>query len=444
MLRGKSSELSADACVGMEETNMARWNTIARGSALAAVTALALAACASSDEPSTPNSPAPGGDGAALTIGSLLPQTGSLAFLGPPEIAGVDLAIKDINEAGGVLGKDVTVIHTDSSDADHPEVANTSVDKLISDGVSAIVGAASSSVTLNVVDTIVAASIVQISPANTSTKLTEYDPFFFRVAPPDTIQGNVLGKLLLADGKKNISVLVFNDDYGTSLRDVVKETVEPEGASIVYGNSGQEFDPKETDFDTIVSNALAGNPDALVIIAFDQTKGIIPKVLAAGYPAANIYMVDGNTADFSKDFDPGAIEGAQGTIPGAFPAADFQERLNSVAPKPLTSFAYGPESYDSTILVALAAQKGGATDGTTIKDNLPAVSGSTGGDECSSYADCLALLNDGKEITYKTVAGSGPFNSQNDPSSAFIGIYKFDANNVPQWTSAVEGQNPNN
>lgn len=417
---------------------MARWNTIARGSAVAAVAALALAACSSSeDDPS--GSPAPGGDGAALKIGTLLPQTGSLAFLGPPEIAGVDLAIKEINEAGGVLGQPVEVVHTDSSDADNPAVASASVDSLISDGVGAIVGAASSTVSLNVVDTVAAASIVQISPANTSTALSGYSPFYFRVAPPDTIQGDVMGKLLLADGKKNISILVFNDDYGTSLRDVIQATTEEGGATIAYGTAGQEFDPKETDFDTIVGNALAPNPDAVVIVAFDQTKGIVPALVAANYPAENIYMVDGNTADYSKDFDPGTLEGAKGTIPGAFPAQDFQDLLNSVAPEPLTSFAYGPESYDSTILVALAAQKGGATDGATIQANLAAVSGATGGEECSAYADCLAILESGGEIAYKTVAGSGPFNADNDPSSAFVGIYEFDNANVPQWTDAVEG-----
>jgi len=419
---------------------MARWNTIARGSAVAAVAALALAACSTSDDPGdNSGSPAPGGDGPALTIGTLLPQTGSLAFLGPPEIAGVDLAIKDINEAGGVNGQDVSVVHTDSSDADNPAVASASVDKLISDGVGAIVGAASSTVSLNVVDTVAAASIVQISPANTSTALSGYSPFYFRVAPPDTIQGDVMGKLLLADGKKNISILVFNDDYGTSLRDVVQATAEAGGAKIAYGTAGQEFDPKETDFDTIVGNALAPNPDAVLIVAFDQTKGIVPALVAAGYPATSIYMVDGNTADYSKDFDPGTLEGAKGTIPGSFPAQDFQDRLNSVAPEPLTSFAYGPESYDSTILVALAAQKAGKTDGASIQANMAAVSGATGGEECSTYADCLALLQDGKEIAYKTVAGSGSFNADNDPSSAFIGIYVFDANNVPQWTDAVEG-----
>lgn len=422
---------------------MARWNTIARGTALAAAATLALAACSSGGTTPTTSSTATGGGtmtAKPLIIGSLLPITGSLAFLGPPEVAGVDLAIKEINDAGGVLGAPVKADHTDSSDADNPTIASASVQKMITDGVGAIVGAASSSVSLNVVDTIAAASTVMISPANTSTKLSGYSPFYFRVAPPDTIQGDVMGKLLLADGKKKIGILVFNEDYGTSLRNVITKTVTAGGGQIVYGNPGQEFDPKASNFSSDVQSVLAASPDAIVVIAFDQTKQILPELLSAGFPTKDIYMVDGNTADYSKDFAPGTLAGIQGTIPGAFPAKDFQDRLNSVAPSPLTSFAYGPESYDSTILVALAAEKGGATDGATIQKNLAAVSGATGGESCASFKDCVALIKAGKEIAYKTVSGSGPFNAQNDPSSAFIGIYLFDGNNVPQWQKAVEGK----
>jgi branched-chain amino acid transport system substrate-binding protein len=417
---------------------MARWNTIARGTALAGVAALALAACSSSDEDPS-GSPAPGGDGSALKIGSLLPVTGSLAFLGPPEIAGVDLAIKEINEAGGVLGVPVEVIHTDSSDADNPTVASASVDSLIGDEVAAIIGAASSSVTLNVVDTVADAEIVQISPANTSTALSGYSPFYFRVAPPDTAQGDVVGKLLLADGKKKVGILAFNEDYGTSLRDVVTETVTAGGSEVVYG-ADTAFDPKAPDAKAEIEALMATGPDSVVLITFDQAKAILPDLLAAGVAPSDIYMVDGNTADYSADFDPGTLEGVKGTIPGAFPAEDFQEKLNSVAPEPLTSFAYGPESYDATMLVALAAQKGGGTDGVTVQENLAAVSGATGGEECSTFADCLAILESGGEITYVSVAGSGAFNSNNDPSSAFIGVYVYDGNNVPQWTDAVEAE----
>lgn len=79
------------------------------------------------------------------------------------------------------------------------------------------------------------------------------------------------------------------------------------------------------------------------------------------------------------------------------------------------------------MLAALAAQKGGATDGTTVQKNLMAVSGSTKGKECDSYKACLALLKDGKEIQYKGQTSIGAFNDAHDPSSASIGVYKYDA-----------------
>lgn len=417
---------------------MIRTTHAVKAATLAGAVALVLTACGSDDGGSGGDETAAGGDAGPLIIGTLLPQTGTLAYLGPPEIAGVDLAVQEINEAGGVLGSDVEVIHADSSDADHAEVATQSVTDLISQDVQVIVGAASSSVTLNVVDDITGAEIVQISPANTATSLSGYSDFYFRTAPPDSVQGAALGNLITGDGHANIGILVFNDDYGTSLRNVVKTTVEEAGASVVYGNEGEEFDPAASSFATDVTALMATSPDAVVVLAFEQTKQIIPELVAAGVDPATIYMVDGNTADYSADFDAGTLEGAQGTIPGAFPSDEFQARLKEVDPA-LTDYAYGPESYDATVLAALAAVKGGATDGATIQANMAAVSGADGGEECTSYADCVELLDAGEDIQYVGQAGVGPFNEDNDPSSAFIGVYKYGADNKNVWVKAVEG-----
>ncbi|WP_348523693.1 ABC transporter substrate-binding protein [Demequina litorisediminis] len=259
---------------------MARWNTIARGAAFAAAASLALAACATDSDPEASGSES-GSEGSgstdALKIGTVLPLTGSLAFLGPPEVAGVDLAISEINEAGGVLGNEVSVQHEDSSDTTQANIAPQSASKLISDGVSAIIGAASSSVTLNFIDDVMAAEVVQVSPANTATALSGYNDFFFRTAPPDSVQGNALANLILEDGHKNVGVLVFNDDYGTGLRDVIQSTIEEGGGTITYGTAGQEFDPAATNFSAEVEAIMGTNPEALVLIAFDQTKQIIPE-----------------------------------------------------------------------------------------------------------------------------------------------------------------------
>lgn len=419
---------------------MIRTTHALQAAALAGAVALVLTACASgSDDDAEAGSTGGGsGSGEPLKIGTLLPQTGTLAYLGPPEVAGVDLAVQEINEAGGVLGSDVEVVHADSSDADHGEVATQSVTDLLSQDVQVIIGAASSSVTFNVVDDITGAEVVQISPANTATGLSGYSDYYFRTAPPDTVQGAALGNLITGDGKANIGILVFNDDYGTSLRDVVKSTVEEAGATVVYGNPGEEFDPAASSFATDVTALMAASPDAVVILAFEQTKQIIPELVAAGVDPSTIYMVDGNTADYSADFEAGTLEGAQGTIPGAFPSDDFQARLKEVDPN-LTDYAYGPESYDATILAALAAVKGGGTDGPTIQANLAAVSGADGGEECSTFADCVDLIEGGDDIHYVGQAGIGPFNEDNDPSSAFIGVYQYGADNKNVWVKAVEG-----
>ncbi len=423
---------------------MARWNTIARGIAFGAVASLALAACSSGgDSDTTSASPgmtsAPSVEG-SLKIGTLLPLTGSLAFLGPPEVAGVKLAADEINAAGGVFGKDVEVINTDSSDTTQPQITSQSVSKLVADGVGAIVGAASSSVTLNVVDDVAAAEVVMISPANTSTALSGYSPYYFRVAPPDTVQGNALANVILADGYKDIGILVFNDDYGTSLRDVVQATVEAEGGSITYGSEGQEFDPAAGNFSSDVQAILATNPEAIALISFDQAKQIIPELVGAGFDGSKIYMVDGNTTDFSKDFDAGTLAGSKGTIPGANASDDFKALLDGANGSTLDSYAYGPESYDATMLVALAALKGGAGDGPTIQANMAAVSGSNGGTECTGWVECSDLVLAGEDIIYKSISGSGPFNADNDPESAFIGVYVYDDANVPNWVEAVFGE----
>lgn len=427
---------------------MARWNTIARGIALGAAASLALAACSSGGSTSTSSSSASSAMSAApsaaggLKIGTLLPLTGSLAFLGPPEVAGVKLAITEINAAGGVLGSKVTEIDTDSSDTQQPQITSQSVSKMIADHVGAIVGAASSSVTLNVIDDVVASKTVMISPANTSTKLSGYSPFYFRVAPPDSVQGNALANVILKDGHKNIGILVFNDDYGTSLRDVVEKTIEAAGGTITYGKATQEFDPAASNFSSDVQAILATKPDAIALISFDQVKQIVPELVSAGFDTSKLYLVDGNTNDFSKDFQAGALTGAKGTVPGANASADFKKLLDGANGSTLTSYAYGPESYDATMLVALAALKGGKTDGVTIQANMAAVSGAKGGTECTGWVACSDLIKKGQDITYKSVAGSGPFNDKNDPSSAFIGVFKYGADNVPVWTEAVFGKVP--
>lgn len=420
---------------------MARRKTIARGTALAAVASLALAACSSAiDEGDTSTLSGNDGEIAALKIGTLLPLTGSLAFVGPPGVSGVQLAANEINAAGGVFGSDVVIDYKNSSDASHPEIASDSVSALIDEGVASIVGAASSSVSLNVVGDIANAGIVQISPANTSPALSNSSPFYFRTAPPDTVQGSVLGNRIVDDGIKKLGILVFADDYATSLRDVVQGVVEESGGEVTYGKAGEEFLTDVSDFASIAQDVLATSPDGILVIAFDQTKNIVPALVGVGFPADKLYLTGGNTANYSADFEAGTMTGAQGTIPGANASDAFKARLDDVNGAKLDSYAYSAESYDATMLVALAALKGNGSDGQTIRDNLAAVSGVNGGTKCTGWVECSELIAAGEDIMYQAVSGVGPLNADNDPSSADVGLYVYDDANVPQWTETVSGE----
>jgi hypothetical protein len=232
-----------------------------------------------------------GGDATSdepLRIGTLLPLTGNLAFLGPPEVAGAKLAVQDINEAGGVLGQDVELTEGDSGDAS-TDTASQTVDRLLQANVNAIIGAASSGVSLTVIDAITGAGVLQFSPANTSDEFTTYNDkdLYFRTAPPDVLQARALADLIIADGNNSVGILALNDPYGTGLAENAKNNLVESGLaeedikSIIY-------DPQAQNYDSEVQEMVDFDPDAIVVIGFEESARIIEGLNAQGIgPAGN-------------------------------------------------------------------------------------------------------------------------------------------------------------
>ena len=373
----------------------------------------------------------------ALKIGSLLPQTGTLAFLGPPEIAGVDLAVAEINASpSGVLGGNISVVHRDSGDTS-TDIATQSVTDLLSQNVSAIVGAASSGVSMTVIDQITGAGVVQISPANTSAEFSTYDDkgFYFRTAPSDILQGRVNGNTIVNDGNASVGIIYLNDAYGSGLSESITTAVEAAGGEVV---ASEAFNEGDSQFSAQIDAVTAADPDAIALVAFDQTATIVPQLIGTkGFPADKLYMVDGNMADYSADFEEGTLNCAKGTIPGVVASDDFRAKLLGIDPE-LKDYTYGAESYDAVILAALAAQAGGAADSATIKDNMQKVSAD--GEKCTTYADCVALLEAGTDIDYGGVSGPISFDENGDPSEATIGIYQYGNGNTYSNIGEEAGQ----
>ena len=419
---------------------MIRRNFAWRSAAVLGAACLALGACSNDgDTPATGSSTAPaaaGGDG-VLKVGTLLPQTGSLAFLGPPEFAGVDLAAKEINAAGGVLGKDIVVTDSDSGDTT-TDLASQSVNKLLAEKVDVVIGAASSSVSLSVIDKITGAGVVQISPANTSDKFTTYNDkgLYYRTAPPDTLQGRVLGDLVVADGNATVGMLVLQDAYGTGLAKSVRTAVESGGGQIV---AEEVYDPKAADFSAEIGKLKQANPQAIVLIGFDETKKIVPKLVEVGLTAKDKkwYFVDGNLSNYGKEFPNGTFDTAKGTTPGAKASDEFQKKLLEIDPA-LKDFTYSAESYDATVLTALAAEAAKSDAPGDYSKQLAAVS--KGGEKCTTYKDCKDAIAAGKDIDYDGMSGPIEFNEAGDPAEATIGIYQYGADNTYKNVSYQTGK----
>jgi ABC-type branched-subunit amino acid transport system substrate-binding protein len=417
---------------------MTRKTPLWRLLAVAGAASLVLAACGGDDDDTAADDPAeePADDDAddapaadfegELRVGTLLPQTGNLAFLGPPEFAGVDLAILEINEAGGVGGNDVTVTHTDSGDTS-TDIASQSVERLLSEGVAAVIGAASSSVSFTVIDQITQNGVIQFSPANTSPDFTDYDDdgLYFRTAPSDVLQGRVLADLVLADGYIDVGIMALQDAYGEGLAQYTQIGLEDGGGNVVETII---YDPQAASYTAEVSQMAAADPEAIVLIGFDETLTVLPELATQGIGPQDVpvYFVDGNLSNYGDDLPQGFLEGNKGTLPGAEAPEEFQQRLLEVDPD-LNDFSYAAESYDATVLVALGAIAAQSVEPRDIADNLVAVS--RDGTECTTFAECKELLEAGEDIDYNGVSGPITFSDAGDPTEATIGIYEYDENN---------------
>ena len=152
-----------------------------------------------------------------------------------------------------------------------------------------------------------------------------------------------------------------------------------------------------------------------------------------------LYFVDGDTKNYSDDFEKGTLAGIRATYPGAELGDEFKKRMLDTNPK-LEDFTYGPESYDATVTVALAALAAKNDSGKAIGQKMSEVS--SGGEKCTTFKDCAAALKAGKDIDYDGVSGPIDLNSTGSPSAATIGIFQYGDDNNYTNQDYVTGKIP--
>ncbi|GGJ89647.1 hypothetical protein GCM10010123_19200 [Pilimelia anulata] len=242
------------------------------------------------DETTVSGRNAPPGRGASaanpLRLGGLLPKTGAAGLLYPRVRAGIQLATREINTAGGVLGAPVQWV--DRNDGTDPAVARRSLAELVAARVNVIIGPGTSGVAREILPDVVKAGVVLFSPSNTAADLSNArdDGLYFRTAPSDVLQGRALADVIMRDGAQRVAIVARDDAYGTGLQANVRDALVKAGRAeaviklLTYPAGGEG----PVDFTGGANDIRSFRADAVLIVGLSESSGVISALNAAGLP----------------------------------------------------------------------------------------------------------------------------------------------------------------
>ncbi|RMD92447.1 MAG: branched-chain amino acid ABC transporter substrate-binding protein [Alphaproteobacteria bacterium] len=338
-----------------------------------------------------------------VKIGILLGFTGPIESITPAMGAGAELAMEEVNKAGGILdGIKVVPVRGDTTCIDSGAAVAAMTRLVTSDKVAAVVGGDCSGVTGAMLQNVARPNgIVMISPSATSPALStaEDDGLFFRTAPSDARQGQVIADILEERGYKSIAITYTNNDYGKGLADATKAAFEAKGGKVTIVAAHEDG---KADYSAEVATLAAAGGEVLVVAGYlDQGgRGIIQAALDSG--AFDVFeLPDGMVGDsLPAAIGPG-LNGSFGEHPGTdSEGASIYAEMAKAAGFDGTS-AFSPESYDAAALIMLAMQAAGSTDSKVFKDKVMEVANAPGEKILpGELGKALKLLKEGKDIDY--------------------------------------------
>ena len=339
-----------------------------------------------------------------IKMGVILGFTGPIESLTPGMADSAELAFAEVSESGALLGgAKITAVRADSTCVD-AAAATAAAERLItSDNVAGIMGADCSGVTTAVANNVaVPNGVVMVSPSATSPALTTIDDkgYFFRTAPSDARQGEVLAAVLKDRGISEVAVTYTNNDYGKGFADAFVAAFEAAGGSVSVTTSHEEG---KGDYAAEVGALAASGSDTLVVLGYSDGggRGIIQASLDAD-SFQQFAVGDGMISQALIDGISGDLTGLIGTLPGS-DAAGAKMFLDLASSKGKDGDGpYRAESYDAAALMMLAMQAGGNAERETVAKNLMAVANAPGTEIFpGELAKGLKILADGGQVNYQ-------------------------------------------
>jgi branched-chain amino acid transport system substrate-binding protein len=342
-------------------------------------------------------------DGHSVKLGVMLGFTGPIESLTPAMAAGAELAMSEVSESGKLLGgKKVMPVRADSTCVDSGAAAAAAERLVTSDGVKGIMGADCSGVTGAVLSNVALPNgVVMISPSATSPALStaEDDGLFFRTAPSDERQGQVLAQVLQERGISEVAVTYTNNDYGKGLADSFSAAFVAAGGSITATTAHEDG---KADYSAEVGALAAAGGDALVVAGYVDQGG--PGVIRAALDTGafdTFALPDGMIGAALEETFGDEIDGSIGTVPGS-DAADASMVVEKVTAMGVdASGPYVGESYDAAALIMLAMQAAGSVEPGDYKAKVEMVANAPGEKIYpGELAKGLEILAAGGDIDY--------------------------------------------
>ncbi len=338
-----------------------------------------------------------------VKLGIIFGFTGPIESLTPPMADGAELAMKEVTESGALLGgSTVTSVRADSTCIDSG-AATAAAERLITaDKVNGIVGADCSGVTGAILQNVARTNgMVMISPSATSPALStaEDDGLFFRTAPSDARQGQVMTDILMEQGVKSVAVTYTNNDYGKGLADSFQAAFEAAGGTITINAAHEDG---KADYSAEVGALASAGGDRLVVAGYvDQGgSGIVRAALDTG-AFDTFQFPDGMYGDTLINNFGNEINGSGGQLPGTdSPGADSIKAMGEANGFDGTS-SFVAESYDAAALIMLAMQAAGSSDPAAYKSKVMDVANAPGEEIFpGELGKALKILADGGDINY--------------------------------------------
>lgn len=338
-----------------------------------------------------------------IKLGVLLGFTGPIESLTPAMAASAELAMKEVSDSGLLLGgAKVQPVRADSTCTD-AAAARAAAERLItSDRVNAIVGADCSGVTTAVIQNVaVPRGVLMISPSSTSPALTtvQDNGLFFRTAPSDARQGEIIAQMLREQGIRSAALTFTNNDYGRGLANSISTNFRNLGGRITLSAAHEDG---KGDYSAEVAALAAAGGDILIVAGYlDQGgRGIIRSALDSG-AFSRFFLPDGMIGDSLPEAIGPRLNGAIGIKPGS--DSPGGQRFETIAKAANINVGpYTQQSYDAAALILLAMQAAQSTDPAKVKEKIMEVANGPGEKiYAGELAKGLRILASGGKIDYE-------------------------------------------